>query len=86
MNFGPGQTVYIEGIGFGATPGKVTINTYPIAALKWTDTEIEIVCPSLATGAVAGACLLDVRRADGQDWNTQMGFVIIPPPVRPAGG
>ncbi len=86
LNFGPGQTVFIEGVGFGATPGQVHINNNLIATQKWTESELQIVCPSLPGGALAGPCLLDVRRADGQDWNTTMGFVIIPPPTRPAGG
>ncbi len=87
LNFGVGQTIFLEGIGFGAVPGKVTVNNNVIPTLAWSDGEIEIVCPPLPTGAPAGKCLLDIRRVDGQDWNTSMGFGIIPPPgKRPAGG
>lgn len=86
ISFGPGQTVFIDGVGFGAALGKVTVNNNVLPTQKWTDSEVEIICPPLATGAPAARCVLDIRRSDGQDFNTTLGFTIVPPPVRPAGG
>lgn len=74
--FAPGATVTISGQGFGMTPGIVKVNHSAVPIVKWTDTEIEIQCPSLPPGSVSGPVSLDILRADNKSWNASQGFSI----------
>ena len=58
----PGDTIVIEGRGFGATEGPITFGTYelPAASVTWGDTRIELKIPD-----GAGSGLLEVTPASG---------------------
>lgn len=78
--FTPGQTVFIEGQGFGAPAGTVSVNHALVPALAWTDTEIRIVCPAQPVGAATGRVTLDIMRADKRGWDSSLGFTLVLPP------
>lgn len=80
--FGPGQTIFIEGKGFGAAAGTVAINHKGCPVVAWGDSEIQTVCPALDTGQQPGPATLDIMRADHLSWNSSSAFVILPPPAR----
>ncbi len=80
--FSPGQTIFIVGKGFQLPPGTVSVNHANVPVVTWTDTEIQIVCPALATGATGGPAALDIIRADHGDYSSTMAFVILPAPTR----
>lgn len=77
--FHPGDLVLIEGVHFGATPGKVLVNSISVPIRTWADTEIGILCPNTTT---FGTTLLTVMAADGRSWHSLQGFAILPVPGR----
>ncbi len=80
--FAPGQTIYIEGKGFGALAGTVSINHKRVPVDAWSDTEIRTTVPALDTGQAPGPATLDIIRVDHGSFNSSMAFVILPPPGR----
>jgi hypothetical protein len=79
QSFAPGSTIFIQGQGFGAVKGSVTVGVNPALVLTWTPTEISIRCPALDTDAQAGAVMLTVTSADGKQWDRLKGFSISGP-------
>jgi hypothetical protein len=80
--FAPGQTIYIEGKGFGALAGTVSINHKRVPIDAWSDTEIRTTVPALDTGQAPGPATLDIIRVDHGSFNSSMAFIILPPPGR----
>lgn len=80
--FSPGQTIFIEGKGFGAPAGTVAINHRQVPVEAWNDAEIRVTCPSLDTGAKSGPATLDIVRADHGSYNSSVAFTILLPPGR----
>ncbi len=48
----PGQFLYIQGSGFGAQTGTLTMNAQSPTVVKWQDKEVEVVVPNLVSGPV----------------------------------
>lgn len=79
--FLPGTTVWIEGDGFGTAPGQVLINNVAVPTQSWTNTEIEIICPTrAAAGNPPGPINLGIVRSTGGSYYA-MAFTIIGPPA-----
>jgi hypothetical protein len=72
----PGQTLYIDGFGFGAPPGTVTVNNSVCPPLAWSDSEIEIVAPLLNSWP-PGPVVLTVMSADKRVWTTSLAFTLL---------
>lgn len=77
QQFAPGSTVFIQGQGFGTVKGTVRVGVNLIPVLFWTPTEIQFICPALPTGSQTGPVLLEVRSADGRNWDQLRAFSIV---------
>lgn len=79
QQFAPGSTVFIQGQGFGTVKGTVRVGVNLVPVLFWTPTEIQLICPALPTGSQTGPVLLEVRSADGRNWDQLRAFSIVAP-------
>lgn len=77
--FSPGQTVFIEGAGFGVPAGQVTVNGSVCPSFAWADNEVEIVAPPL-NSFPPGPVVLTVTAADKRTWTSATGFSLVPLP------
>lgn len=68
----PGQTVTIDGEGFGSTPGSLNFGTTTANVLSWTDTQIIAAVPT-----VQGKVDISVTSASGQKSNLYDSFEVL---------
>jgi hypothetical protein len=71
--FSPGQTIFIDGTGYGPPAGTVTVNNTVCKVYAWADTEIAITAPPLSSYP-AGPVLLVVFCADKRSISTYPAF------------
>lgn len=72
----PGNTITIDGRGFGATKGTVFVGSTPItgtAITSWEDTQIKAVVPSM----VAGSYAVSVKTAGSVTSNAYGGYQVL---------
>jgi len=82
QSFAPGDTIFIQGQGFGAVTGQVMIGVKAVPVLVWTPTEIQVRCPALDAAAQTMALMLTVTHADGKQYERLKGFTIMGVPGR----
>ncbi|MDD3223576.1 MAG: alpha-amylase family glycosyl hydrolase [Clostridium sp.] len=69
----PGQTVVIDGRGFGSTQGTVNFGTTAANVTSWSDSEIKVNVPNIP----AGKSTISLKTADGTLSNTYLNFNVL---------
>lgn len=77
-NVGPmmgyaGNTVTIDGRGFGTSVGSVLFGTTPASVVSWSDSEIKVNIPSVTPGT----CSVTVKNAGGTSSNAYANFKVL---------
>ena len=68
------RSITIDGQGFGASPGQVTLGGTPLATTSWSPTQIALTIPTSATG---GPHQLKVTAANGRSTVNGLTFHVI---------
>lgn len=69
----PGETVVIDGRGFGSTQGTVTFGTTTATTTSWSDTEIKVTVPAIS----AGKSTISLKTSGGTLSNTYSNFNVL---------
>lgn len=69
----PGQNVVIDGRGFGNTQGTVSFGTTAATVTSWSDTEIKVNVPAVASGKST----ISLKTSDGTLSNTYSNFNVL---------
>jgi hypothetical protein len=69
----PGQTVVIDGRGFGASTGTVYFGTTPATVSSWSDSEVKVTVPNIATGKTT----VSLKTSAGIASNTYANFNVL---------
>jgi glycosidase len=69
----PGQTIVIDGRGFGSTKGSVYFGSTAATVISWSDTEIKVTVPSIQPGKIG----VYLKTASGLTSNTFNNFDVL---------